>query len=313
MHSKSRSMGGAPPLMRSQTDDTATTTQSHTFAAGIHAKFSPNDPSSPGANSPSKSSLNSRMGLPATPRAMRHPTLSPPGEDYVPDLPKNVLMLSGDAYQPEMTHDIRRSMSAPVPDFGSSPPIPADLPAHPAFDRRLPSSRSSSKNRDGAFSPTSDRNRDPSRERLRLSPRELLPNARIVTTNFEIPPALPELQHLATPPPPPPAPSIPHQSPIGHDGDVVTVGWPDPSALVEIAPTTTPAIAPPVQTSFVENPQARHRRGRSINENLAGKIRSITTRLRSTSRGRNTKSPPVEEETPSPYESLPAHVEYGMV
>lgn len=296
--------------MRSQTDGSATTTQSHNaFAGRVHAKYSPNDPSSSDANSPSKSSLNSRMGLPATPRAMRHPALSPPSsQDCVPDLPRNAAMLSNDVYQPEMFQDLPRSMSAPVPDYGS-PPIPVDLPAHPAFDRRLPSSRSSSKNRDGAFSPPGGRNRDPSRERLRISPHDVVSNGRTVTTNLELPPALPELQHLATPPPPPPAPSMTHISPIVHDGDIVTVGWPDPSTLVEVAPAT----APPLQTSLQENPQARHRRGRSINENFAGKIRSITTRLRSTSRGRNTKSPQTEEETPSPYESLPAHVEFGVV
>ena len=309
-HSKSRSMGGAPPLMRSQTDDNVTTTlQAHTLAGRVHAKHSPNNPSGSDPHSPVKSSLNSRVGLPATPRAMRHPALSPPsGDDVVPDLPKHAQMLSGDAYQPDIANGLPRSMSAPIPDYGSSPPIPTDLPAHPAFDRRLPSSRSSSKNRDGAFSPPSGRNRDPSRERMRISPREAYSNGRTITTSVDVPPALPELQHLATPPPPPPAPTVPHHSPIVLDGDVITVGSPDPSTLF-LGPTT----APPLQTSFPENPQAHHRRGRSINENFAGKIRSITTRLRSTSRGRSTKSPQADEEmTPSPYESLPMHVDFGV-
>jgi hypothetical protein len=310
IHSKSRSTGGAPPLIRSQTDDSVVTAiQSHNFNGRMHAKHSPTDPFSSGANSPSKSSLNSRIGLPATPRAMRHPALSPPsGDDSVSELPKNNMTLSSDLYQAGIPPDLPRSMSAPISDVGS-PPIPADLPAHPAFDRRLPSSRSSSKNRDGTFSPPGGRNRDPSRERLRISPREVLFSGRTTTSNVEVAPSLPELQHLATPPPPPPlAPSVTHHSPIVHDGDVVTVGWPDPSTLVEVGPTT----APPLQSSFSENPQTRHRRGRSINENFAGKIRSITTRLRSTSRGRNTKSPPTEEETPSPYESLPVQVDFGV-
>lgn len=305
IHTKSRSMGGAPPLMRSQTDDTFTAS-SHSYAGRSYVRHSPNDPSGSDAQSPSKSNLNSRMGLPATPRAMRHPMLSPhSGEDCVPALPKNTMVLSNDTYQPEIAHDIRRSMSAPVPDYDF--PVPADLPSHPAFDRRIPSSRSSSKNRDDPFSPpTGVRNRDPHREQLRMSPREIVPNNRITTTNLEFPPALPELQHLASPPPPPPMPALNHHSPIVHDGDIVTVGWPEPSSAIEPGPTT----APPIQTTFPENAQARHRRGRSINENLAGKIRSITTRLRSTSRGRNTKSPQTEEETASPYESLPMHVDF---
>lgn len=306
-HSKSRSMGGAPPLMRSHTDDSVPTLQSQSFAERVQAKHSPNDPSGSDANSPSKSSPNTRMGLPATPRAMRHPALSPPsGEDSVPDMHRKVMMLSDGVYQPEMSHDLPRSMSAPVPDL--SPPIPADLPAHPAFDRRLPSSRSSSKNRDCAFSPPGGRNRDPSRERLRISPREGHSHGRTIMTSLEVPPTLPELQHLATPPPPPPAPNMAHHSPIVHDGDVVTVVWPDASAMVENGPTT----APVTQSNSLEQQQARHRRAGSINENFAGKIRSITTRLRSTSRGRNTKSPQAEEETPSPYESLPMHADLGV-
>jgi hypothetical protein len=309
IHAKSRSTGGAHPLMRSHTDDSVTLTQSNTFAGRMHAKHSPSDPSTCDATSPSKSTLNSRMGLPPTPRAMRHPALSPPSaEDPVPDLPRNTMMLSNDVYQPETFQDFPRSMSAPVPEYGS-PPIPADLPAHPAFDRRLPSSRSSSKNRDGAFSPIGSRRPDPSRERLRISPGEENSNGRVITTNVEVPPVLPELKHLASPPPPPPAPSMSRHSPIVHDGDVVTVRWPDPSLLNEMP---VPMTAPAIPTSSLENGQVRHRRGRSINENFAVKIRSITTRLRSTSRGRNTKSPQTEEETASPYESLPVHADFGM-
>lgn len=308
IHSKSRSMGGAPLLMRSQTDDNVTTTMSHASAGRMYAKHSPNDPSGSDSNSPQKRPLNSRLGLPATPRAMRHPALSPPSsEEAVPDVPKNGMILSDDSYQPDMRHDLRRSMSAPIPDF-ISPPHPADLPAHPAYDPRLPSSRSSSKNREGAFSPPSGRIWDPAREQMRSPPRELHSNGRTITTNVEIPPVLPELQHLASPPPPPPAPSMAHHSPIVHEGDVVTVGWPNPANITEMGPIT----APPLQTSFAENPQTRHRRGRSINENFAGKIRSITTRLRSTSRGRNTKSPQTDEQTPSPYESLPVHVDFAV-
>ena len=307
-HSKSRSMGGAPPLMRSQTDNSATI-QLHNLAGRVHAKHSPNDPFSADAHSPSKSSLNPRMGLPATPRAMRHPALSPSsGEDTIPNTRKNPTVLSNDAYQPEMLQDFPRSMSAPIPDFGS-PPIPSDLPSHPAFDRRLPTSRSSSKNRDNTFSPPGGRQPDSAKERLRVSPREALSNGRTITTNVEVPPMLPELQHLATPPPPPPPPAMTHHSPISHNGDVVTVGWPDPSSLVEVP---GPKTAPPVPLNYAENPQVGHRRGRSVNENFAGKIRSITTRLRSTSRGRNTQSPPAEAQTPSPYESLPMHVDFSV-
>ena len=309
VHSKSRSMGGMFPFMRSQTDYSGTISPSQTSAGRILAKNSADDPFDSDGPSPSKSPLNYRMGLPATPRAMRLPTLSPPsGEDSVPDLPKNTMPYN-DVCQPEMFHDLPRSMSAPVPDpdFGS-PPVLADLPSHPAFNRRLPASRSSSQNRDGGFSPPGVRRPDPSHERLRISPREVHANDRATATNSEIPPTLPELQHLATLPPPPPPPPMTHHSPIGYDGDVVTVGWPDPSDMVDMTGRST---APPVPTKFPETPQSRHRRGSSINDNFAEKFRSIKTKLRSTSRGTNTRSPLADEITPSPYESISMQVDSG--
>jgi hypothetical protein len=71
--------------------------------------------------------------------------------------------------------------------------------------------------------------------------------------------------------------------------------------------------APLAQTGFPDPPPVpHHRRGRSGNsgnENFVDKLRSITGRLRSTSRGRNTQntqSPPsAHSENPSPYESKP--------
>jgi hypothetical protein len=305
LHSTSRSIGGVTPLMRVQTDDAASLKSYHS-SGRASAKHSPKESSGSETYSPAKPSQHPRMGLPATPRAMRHPTLSPPSaEDEVPALPSyGSMTLSNGVYQPEAFYDLQRSMSAP---------IPADLPTHPAYDRRLPSSRSNSKPREGAFSPPGGPKRDATPDLPRTSPQEAPNQSRNLIIDVEIPPALPELQHLAGPPPPPPPPAVVGQeSPIVLDGDVVTLDQPELPPVLAVGPTSAPS-APSVPSHFSEMSQARHRRGRSINENLSGKIRSITTRLRSTSRGRNTRSPPqTEPGGASPYDSLPTHIEFGM-
>lgn len=178
------------------------------------------------------------IGLPATPRAMRHP-FDGPGAEYavvgadlnappVPEIPDTLVTLNDNVYKPDI---IRRSMSAPIPNAllenaNANPPLPMDLPMHPAYVRDIPpSSRSSSRTR--TFSPNG---RAQSRERrpsgLRSPPvmgdvtedapslpavsysYDAPPKAALtIQTNIEAPPLLAELQHLSTPPPPPPPPA----------------------------------------------------------------------------------------------------------
>ena len=295
MHGKSLSVGTPPTLHRASTDTTLVTLHSDSFAGRMIAKHSPTEPTHSDSGSSGKMSSKSRKALPGTPRAMKHPEYSFNAE-AVPDIPDNLITLTGSVYRPGSQFDIQRSMSAPIPDMIDIKSLPDDLPLHPAYDWRLPNSRSSSKGRDREFSPNG---RAASRERAHGSPRDLQNATFGASTMVTAPPVLPELQHLASPPPPPPPPSMPHHQAVNNMAAVLGNG----PHQGDFGSST----APLAQTGFPDPPPApHHRRGRSGNENFVDKIRSITGRLRSTSRGRNTQSPPsAQSDNPSPYESIP--------
>jgi hypothetical protein len=122
------------------------------------------------------------------------------------------------------------------------------------------------------------------------------------------PPIIPELQHLNTPPPPPPMPGI-GGSRLKDAGSVATV-MDNARAGHEIArPVTTGT-----DSRHTRRMSGDHRRGRSINESFATKIRNFTGRMRSSSRGPGVQSPPTEssETTVSPYESVRMPMENGF-
>lgn len=288
----------------------------NSFAHRMQAKTSPNEANFSDSNSSGNgSSGRGRAGLPSTPRAMRHPRYNTYGSDpdapAIPDVPDNLMPLTTDGRRPS----ISRAMSAPIQDMGPAPnEVPADLPAHPAYNARLPRSRSNSRSR--AFSPG---RHEPPRE-PRISPREIPssyrepPSMTIGKINTALssdnPPLLPELQHLHSPPPPPPPPlQVTPQS-----AGTISIGFEGRDAIVDVRPGTAPlsAVEPKTTSSHLRRDSGTHRRGRSVNENnnnVAGKFRALTDRMRSTSRGRNTKSPPTSggENNPSPYESLAPH------
>lgn len=109
-----------------------------------------------------------QIGLPATPRAMRHPKFDPEGKD-IPDVPQiperydntqppqwglnthtlsynnafeNLAPLPKSVYQNPPRRVPPRSASAPIPEEPVSPPaLPAALPLHPAFHATLPPTR----------------------------------------------------------------------------------------------------------------------------------------------------------------------------
>lgn len=160
----------------------------------------------------------SPYGLPATPRAMRHPKY-PSGKEIseipeVPEVPDNFYYHT-DRPIPELP----RSSSAPIPE--PNVPIPSDMPAHPAFHRGL---RPSAKRPN--FSPLGDigkQRRTPSVDHGVASIGETLhqadspPSVTVLPhIDHPKPPILPELQHLAMPPPPPPPP--PPAPGFHHDG-----------------------------------------------------------------------------------------------
>ncbi|RDW66124.1 hypothetical protein BP6252_09759 [Coleophoma cylindrospora] len=113
------------------------------------------------------SSSTPQIGLPATPRAMRHPKYDPDGND-IPDVPQIPVkydlgppwmatqqgtlpgtgfgnlapLLPKTTYQAAPRRLPPRSASAPVPEepLPSPSPLPAALPTHPAFQAALPPS-----------------------------------------------------------------------------------------------------------------------------------------------------------------------------
>lgn len=275
-------------------------------------------------------------GLPSTPRAMRHPRYGSKDEEIpaVPELPDSF-------YQ--NGRDLRRSMSAPVPDFDVS--LPSDMPRHPAFHQGLRPS-----NKRPNFSPLGDigkERRTPSLDAQQASAIvSSIPsidatlqgadadNVIVVQSHHQSPTIIPELQHLASPPPPPPAPSHPafrndeHTHSLSSGSGVGTInivmddisrdGTPmvDISTSVQDLPKSNTMMSPAAMSSasVESSPVPGHRRGRSI-DHIGSRFnfKGLTDRMRSTSRGRNnnTKSPKIPEEpghhVPSPYESLPEY------
>ncbi len=359
--------GGRPPMdLRSKTELGNSPTSWRTPGTGLtgastHSKNgSPESISSnthvSGSNTPSVS-----IGLPATPRAMRHPKYmsSDPNErdgnsaisqtadqrehpgsgntsPYSQRADKQ-WTLPSTLYSAQYAQGPPRSVSAPIPEEprspyapSSPPPLPAALPTHPAFQYTVP---------------PSSRRRNPSPGGERSNPRKVAPGASqagtlgykspppvlisideamqasapVIDVNVSDkkpappppPPLLPELQHLSgphSPPPPPPPPSIfkPGHTYNGSGSSssavgVINIGIDDGSRGGTPAITPVIEVPPPPSTS-----SHSHRRGRSVNENLSSRIRGVTDRMRSTSRGRANKSPPIEHHNnPSPYESVP--------
>ena len=272
-------------------------------------------------------------GLPATPRAMRHPRYDKPESiPAVPEIPESIQPLPEMYYTGHPMREFPRSLSAPVPD--QYPPMPVDLPAHPAFHKALrPGKRLN-------FSPLGDigqnrhkRSSDSSSKmhaQFTTGIDETLhaADSGIQVINVDDPPLLPELQHLSMPPPPPPPPAPfpyrndPESSSLSSNSNVGVIKMvlenepedeanvievpPPPPEIISMRNTRSPAIgttASPPPSLSRSGSAGRHHRGRS--DNFKNGIKGITDRLRSTSRGRNTKSPEQTTNTPSPYESVP--------
>ena len=275
-------------------------------------------------------------GLPATPRAMRHPRYDNKANDIpvVPEIPESMQPLPETYYTGPFVKELPRSMSAPIPEQ-HPPPVPENLPRHPAFHKGLhPTKRNN-------FSPLGEigqHRRRPSSDMQAMMHApvtagidETLHAHEARNMTVEEPPLLPELQHLANqPPPPPPVPppppfahridpessSLSSNSNVGVIEMVLDNDPEDEEKVVEIPPTMTPpppppapmARSPPMGNAGSPQPDfgragSGHRRDRS--DNFKNGIKGFTDRLRSSSRGRNAKSPEQATTTPAPYESVP--------
>ncbi|KAJ5690445.1 hypothetical protein N7462_004837 [Penicillium macrosclerotiorum] len=193
------------------------------------SKSSPDYQSSDSGSS--RSGAGVPLGLPATPRAMRHPKYGIGNEEErppsVPAIPTDYqgTLLSDARYQSEV-EAIVRANSVPVADLQpSGGPVPNDTPMHPRFNPHLPRSRSTSRSRtmghrrtsSGGYGSPHSGSPHPGSPSLAVSIEEsieqVMQNRPVGQQRDSIippppppPPLLPELQHLTTPPPPPPAP-----------------------------------------------------------------------------------------------------------
>ncbi|OGE57663.1 hypothetical protein PENARI_c001G02465 [Penicillium arizonense] len=290
------------------------------------SKPSPDYPSSSDSNS-SRSGMP--VGLPATPRAMRHPKYGGNGQDEerppsVPTIPSDTnLFLSNARYQGDAER-IGRSMSVPVPEsqFSGTAPMPTDLPMHPRFNPALPRSRSSSRSRNTGHRRTSSGGFiSGTSPNLTVSIEETIEHAmqRGPSVNYDSippppppPPILPELQHLNTPPPPPPFPiSADPISPRESSAtiDIAIDNNEDLGRLLPRAMTAAPAFNVHTQSVGPQSGNRRmsfdHRRNRSSNESFTNKLRSLT-RMRSTA-SRSVEPWSQAAESDMPYESMHSH------
>lgn len=287
------------------------------------------------------------IGLPATPRAMRHPLqmgidlrdrMDVPSmagtTDNLPQLPSSryeqlpaetkdhqVVDLLPYTTTSEGTHSPRSVASAPLERFVG------DLEMKPHHSTHGPSSLASTDDysvsrghvrkasqTDGYISTTQQH----SPPIVTASIDETIQDAQIVIVEATSDAVLPELRHLAMPPPPPPPPfrfSTGDRTSTSSLG-VINIAIEEESPMV-IGTTTTPAIERAATTSPTINMTSRnhaygpaqhsqhnHRHGRnSAGEGIGSRIRTVTERMRSTSRSRHAS--PIEISKPvAPYESI---------
>lgn len=212
-------------------------------------------------------------GLPATPRAMRHPKYDSKDDSRipsVPEVPDNLGRLTETYYTGQPVQELPRSVSAPIPQ--QEQVVPEHLPMHPAFHKALrPSTKGSN------FQPLGDIGQHRRKLSKDASSIAQLPvtvsidetlhaaDSSVQITTIEEPPLLPELQHLsgAVPPPPPPPPPPFHSDGTHHSlssgSGVGTINiaiddQPGSEHIVEVPPPPPPrypsetARSPPVGT-----------------------------------------------------------------
>jgi hypothetical protein len=194
-----------------------------------------------------------QVGLPATPRAMRHPKYDPDGKDIpeVPQIPEkydlgpppswgslnpisynnpfeNLAPLPKTTYQAAPRRVPPRSASAPIPEEPplSPHPLPATLPTHPAFQAALPpSSISRRRTQDVTVALLSPRKINPGESQPGMLGYETRNNNPVYasgimggideTIEASTQPIIPSNNNL-TPPPPPPPPAPPILKELQH-------------------------------------------------------------------------------------------------
>lgn len=292
------------PIQRSQTADPE-----------ISKRYSPTNRAPIGATSTSSVPI----GLPANPRAMRHPrymTADPHEEDDIPAVPIIPENHSQVQQHEETSKDdlgpllpattfgqaisLPRSASAPPQDLFPPNSGPRHSPTYPGIGRRpsIGGSRGHARINTAPDVSTPVNYKRISPPPITASIAETIHESQVVILEQDdnAPHFLSELQHLATPPPPPPPPlNINNGSPPTSLGTI--------NIAIEGSPIEKQQDFSP-NASATGSPHA-HRRGRgSVSENLGMTFKRVTDRMRSNSRSRN-KSPPMMRNEVSPYESVP--------
>ncbi|KAH0207696.1 hypothetical protein KCU99_g129, partial [Aureobasidium melanogenum] len=279
------------------------------------------------------------IGLPATPRAMRHPrymSADPNEHEEVPAVPQiseTPPQLTSATFQQESpsskaAEDDQIAPLLPSTVFGQpaalSPPRSSSAPPETNTDGTpwhyktvLPhSSRRGSVTKGGhnrKVTPT-DNSFQPQNSPLSNRPsidQTLHDTQIVIVEDSEL--MLPELQHLAGPPPPPPPPLMTNNRVSGLGVIDIAIGEEEP-IIIDVLPTIDRVgalTAPPLNSFAQAQAQAQahmqsqaQRRGRgSISEGINSRLRSVTERIRNNSKSR-TKSPPIEAYAPSPYETV---------
>ena len=287
------------------------------------------------------SSRSVPIGLPATPRAMRHPKYMGETDQInvpaVPEIPDNFSQ-----------HNQERSYNEPQPQDQQPALLPAStftllpattfLPAStfsPARSASAPPEKFQGHQRRGSLLKPSHSRQNSGNEVTVVLPAsshggaamtrsidEALHEQEEVIIVDNSPPGrmspepviLPELQHLSGPTPPPPPPPPPMMLPH-HAGSTTSLGVINIGILEEEGSRQgTPAVEIMGPSPETTPAASSHRRGRgSVSENMGQKFRNVRDRVvrdRSASRNRVlTISPPVPavplEYAPAPYESKP--------
>ncbi|KAI6823097.1 hypothetical protein KC332_g8675 [Hortaea werneckii] len=354
-----------PPLSRSHTVDPDAMSRYNAKTGG-----DTNGPSLPA------------IGLPATPRAMRHPRYMGTAPDEsdrvppVPDIPGNASelsslggSLSGSSLSQVTGSNVSSLPSSSLPSgqatsslqsadnprqgqqvdhlgpllpsttFGqkgqddharsaSAPPEHMNCVIHPAYKSTLPSSARRQSGGRGhirkisppdAFVPHEASTRPLSIDEALKKDQQII-DVPVEGTDIvvDVPPVLPELQHLVGPPVPPPPPTMFHAHQRG-SSEMINIGMENhqvdnapsrlSSAVIQTLPQTTYPSAPSQRANTASPTITMHRRGRgSMSDSIGSRFKGVTERMRSQSRGNHrAKSPPTLDSAAfkhTPYETV---------
>lgn len=282
------------------------------------------------------STSSAPIGLPATPRAMRHPKYMHSPSDQnppeLPEIPQELSHLAAPLAQEEPTPpaSVEPPMLLPATTFQPAPPArsasaPVDkvvLPTLPTAPLPRPMSRRDSSGVHSRKTSADFRaihppggNGSAVQSPIVGNIDETLAAQNVVVvepnpTTSPQPAVLPELQHLAGPPIPPPPPTMfkpGHMSSYSAGTiEAADLRHPTPAAMNPVRQATPIIDAQPPSNG--SSPNVLHRRGRgSVSESVGQKFRNVTQRIRERSTSRNrAKSPPMPSTyQPAPYESIP--------